>query len=653
VVRRPEAAAGIAPSASFAWTTVLASLALLSLFVLALIAFRILYTGTAEHVAIAWNLFLAWIPFVLALVVHERGGFGSSVPRFVVAGVLWLLFLPNAPYIVTDLKYVGRSGRVPVLYDVLLLFAAAWAGLLLGLTSLFLMHAVARRLVGALKAWSFVVGVLAVSSFGIYLGRLQRWNSWDVLVRPGPLSNDLAHAVLHPLGHPRPLAMTVLFTSFLLISYLVLYSFATRASALDAPPSAGRARRAGERRAHEPAAVTRRPRLLMLITLAETGGAQTYVTLLLPGLAERFDVTLAARGCGPLRDAARAAGVRFVPLEHVRRAINPWRDARGLVELVRLCRRERPDIAHANSSKAGILGRLAALLARVPIRVFTAHGWAFAAYRGLAGRLYLWGDRLVRPLTTLVICVAERERELGVRARTCTPKRTAVVRNAVDVSSFAESRHAGEPPQLIAVSRFAYPKDFVTLVEALAAVDVDYRAVFVGDGPERPAVVGELRRRGLSARVELLGERNDVPELLASSDLFVLSSRSEGLPVSVLEAMAASLPVVATDVGGVGELVVHGTTGLLVPPGDAGTLGKALERLLRERNLRRRLGTAARRRAEHEFDLPRWLRAHVDLYRRELELRGLPLPEPDASSWAAQAEAGIARIAAAPGRPTR
>jgi uncharacterized membrane protein len=212
--------------------TVVASLAILSLFVVAMIGFRILYTRTPDHAAIAWNLLLAWIPFVLALVVYERARAGASVPTLLALTILWLLFLPNAPYIVTDLKYVGRGGGVPVLYDVLLLSAAAWAGLLLGLTSLFLMHAVARRAMGAVNAWASVVGVLALSSFGIYLGRVQRWNSWDVFLRPGSLLGEIGRGLIDPLSHPRPIALTVLLTSFLLASYLVFYSFARMSSAV-------------------------------------------------------------------------------------------------------------------------------------------------------------------------------------------------------------------------------------------------------------------------------------------------------------------------------------------------------------------------------------------------------------------------------------
>ncbi len=160
--------------------------------------------------------------------------------------------------------------------------------------------------------------------------------------------------------------------------------------------------------------MSHKPRLLILITLAEAGGAQTAVSLLLPGLTAEFDVTVAAHGSGPLRDAARAAGVPFVQLEHMRRAISPWQDALALFELVRLCRRIRPDIVHAHSSKAGALGRLAAALADVPVRIFTVHGWSFAAYGGLPGRLYLWVERRLRRLTTAVICVAEASRDVGV-----------------------------------------------------------------------------------------------------------------------------------------------------------------------------------------------------------------------------------------------
>ena len=211
---------------------VVASLAGLSLFVLGMLAVRMLYTGTSVHGWLAWNLFLAWIPFLLALLLYERARAGASWRVLVPLGLLWLAFFPNAPYLITDLKHIGHGAQVPVLYDVLLLSAAAWLGLLLGLTSLFLVHAVARRLVGALDAWALVVAVLALSSFGIYLGRVQRWNSWDLVVHPASDRRPDRQRPAASLSHPRPIGLTVLFTSFLLVSYLALYSFA-RLSAIE------------------------------------------------------------------------------------------------------------------------------------------------------------------------------------------------------------------------------------------------------------------------------------------------------------------------------------------------------------------------------------------------------------------------------------
>lgn len=366
-----------------------------------------------------------------------------------------------------------------------------------------------------------------------------------------------------------------------------------------------------------------RPRVLVLVTLAEVGGAQTYVMSLVPALAEHFDVTVAAWGPGPLPAAAAEAGASYVPLRHVRRALHPVHDLLGLLELVRLIRRTRPHVVHANSSKAGVLGRLAAALTRVPIRIFTVHGWAFKAHHGTASRLYLWADRLVRPLTTRIVCVAETEREVGLRARTCTAEQAVVIRNAVDTSAAARAVPAGGPPLLVSVGRLKEPKDFLTLVRAAGRLHGDFRLRVLGDGPDRAEVVAEIEQLGLRDRVELAGEVDDVPRHLAAADAFVLSSRSEGMPMSILEAMAAGLPVVATRVGGIAELVADGETGLLVPAGDAAALAAALQRLVDDEALRKALGARGRERAVAEFDLAGFRRAHLELYERELVAAGV------------------------------
>jgi uncharacterized membrane protein len=200
----------------------LASLLLFSLLGVALIVVRAVYTMRPEGLGLIWNLFLAWVPFLVALAVYDRHRRGTRRGYLVGGAAVWLLFFPNAPYIVTDFKHLQYWYGAPVWFDVVVLSTFAWAGLLLGFLSLYLMQGVARRVVGAGNAWFGALGVLALSSFGIYVGRFQRWNSWDVFVRPRTI---LGGALEDFVAGPKPLAVTLLFTAFLTTAYLVFYAF--------------------------------------------------------------------------------------------------------------------------------------------------------------------------------------------------------------------------------------------------------------------------------------------------------------------------------------------------------------------------------------------------------------------------------------------
>jgi glycosyltransferase involved in cell wall biosynthesis len=199
-----------------------------------------------------------------------------------------------------------------------------------------------------------------------------------------------------------------------------------------------------------------------------------------------------------------------------------------------------------------------------------------------------------------------------------------VIRNAVDVSAAPCAKHEAEIPLIVSVGRLKPPKDFPTLVRALAVLELgSFRCIVVGDGPRRAELLSEIERHRLDQAVELAGERDDIAELLSTADVFVLSSASEGMPISIIEAMAAELPVVATAVGGIPELIVDGETGFLVPARDADALAQALGCLVADPTLRRQQGKAARARAEREFDLPAFRRAHVELYSSLLAARGI------------------------------
>jgi uncharacterized membrane protein len=194
-----------------------------SAFCVLLVLYRRHHTGDPFYGFLVWNLVLAWVPFALALAAYSnaRRGGGTAV---VVLGVLWLLFFPNAPYLLTDFIHLHESLTTPLWYDALMLAAFAWTGLALGFASLYVMQTIWQRAAGAVVSWLGVVGALALASFGVYLGRFLRFNSWDALVRPGQIADVVRNDLENPFQHPRLFAALVVLTGALTVAYLVVYS---------------------------------------------------------------------------------------------------------------------------------------------------------------------------------------------------------------------------------------------------------------------------------------------------------------------------------------------------------------------------------------------------------------------------------------------
>jgi uncharacterized membrane protein len=209
----------------------LAALALASVFCGALLAARWVYSDFGAYRFLLWNLFLAWIPLVAAVGVYDLNRRGTGLGGLLPLTALWLLFLPNAPYMLTDLIHLGTRDDAPLWFDLVLFSAYAWTGALLGFLSIYLMQVVVRRLAGALWSWAFVGMSLLACGFGIYLGRELRWNSWVVVTNPGPLLSDIWARLSDPFAYPRTLGMTVAVASLLSVLYLVLYAFAQLPSA--------------------------------------------------------------------------------------------------------------------------------------------------------------------------------------------------------------------------------------------------------------------------------------------------------------------------------------------------------------------------------------------------------------------------------------
>jgi glycosyltransferase involved in cell wall biosynthesis len=264
-----------------------------------------------------------------------------------------------------------------------------------------------------------------------------------------------------------------------------------------------------------------------------------------------------------------------------------------------------------------MVGRIAAYLERVPC-VFTPHAWSFLPGTPLIWRLSATPiEALLARIGDEVICVSEDELSVA-RGRHVLPREKGIViHNGVPDSPLrANPGESCGCARMLMVARFVPQKDHETLVRALANLDEPFELQLVGDGPKESSIASLVRRLKIEDRVIFLGERPDVPQLMARSHLFVLSSNWEGLPLVILEAMRAGLPVVASDVGGLREAVCHGETGYLFRAGDTDQLSGYLARLIEGAELRRQLGVAGRRSYERHFALPRQISETVSVYER-------------------------------------
>jgi glycosyltransferase involved in cell wall biosynthesis len=394
-------------------------------------------------------------------------------------------------------------------------------------------------------------------------------------------------------------------------------------------------RSSGESRGTDPSV---RPALLHLVTLSEWGGAQACVFALARGFAAEYSVTVGCGPGGPLVSRLRAAGIRVVEVPDLIRAPAPLVDLKALWWLVRWMRRERFTLVHCHSTKAGLLGRFAATIAGVPVRVFTVHGWPFTGWWHPALRwATVAAERMAARISTAVICVSEHDRQRALRLGIGPAAKIRVVHNGVDPGRWlfaagevepgagslpggALWRHGVVPDvrdggcRVVAVGRLTHQKDPFVLLRAWQLIRGPHRLIIAGDGALRADLEAAIRQHGLAGRVDLLGARDDVPDILHDADVFVMTSRWEGLPLAIIEAMMSGLPVVATAVGGVPEEVVDGETGLLVPPGEPEALARAVQRFLDDPQLRARAGAAGRRRAMERFTEARMLRETAEVY---------------------------------------
>jgi glycosyltransferase involved in cell wall biosynthesis len=366
-------------------------------------------------------------------------------------------------------------------------------------------------------------------------------------------------------------------------------------------------------------------RVACIVTRADPiGGAQVHVRDLTAGLqAQGHSATVITGGEGPFVDALRARDIPTVVLRHLSAPIAPLRDLRALREIHAVLADLRPDLLAAHSSKAGILGRLAGRSLRIPV-VFTAHGWAFTpGIPSPRAAVYRQIERIVGPLASRIITVSEFDRRLALDARIAAPDRVVTVHNGMpDIPARLHADPGRAPARLVMVARFEPQKDHATLLRALAGLqDSAWELDLIGDGPLMGDMKSLAATLGIAGRVHFLGQRTDVDQLLSKAQVSLLVTNWEGFPLSILEAMRAGLPVVASSVGGISESVCDEETGYLVPRGGAERLRDRIGRLLATPALRVRLGANGRTRFEQRFTLEATLAKTLAVYRDVLELR--------------------------------
>lgn len=353
----------------------------------------------------------------------------------------------------------------------------------------------------------------------------------------------------------------------------------------------------------------------MITRMDTVGGAQIHVRDIAIYLNNQGnDVHLITGGMGNVHHSLENIPIHTV--RHLVRELNPFSDMKAFFEMRKLLKEIDPDLVATHSSKAGIIGRLAAASLRIPV-IFTAHGWSFTdGVPILKKMIYRWVEKIVGYFTSGVIAVSQYDKSLAIKRKVLSEGKIICIQNGVhEVRKSNRVKEETEVIRLVMIARFAHPKMQLQLLVSLQKLrHLVWTMHFVGDGPEKGKAEQYAIENGIIQRVHFEGWRQDVDDMLAKSDIFILLSEYEGLPLSILEAMRAGLPIIATDVGGVKEAVTS-ENGILVHVDDSPALTEALERLIGNRELQMKMGAYGRRLYEEKFTFYKMMEETLAYYK--------------------------------------
>lgn len=380
-------------------------------------------------------------------------------------------------------------------------------------------------------------------------------------------------------------------------------------------------------------------KVLILVTQSEWGGAQKYVFDLAKNLRNDFDITVGvgplchsdseARGNGELIEKLKTASIKVKIFKNLVRQISPIKDLVCFFQLIKFICQNKFDVVHTNSSKAEILGNIAAKIARVKTVVFTAHGFVYNEPMSKIKRtFFLFLEKLANLFSDKVICVSEFDRQTAIKAKICKIEKLVTIHNGLDFDEFNRiffSSHDKRAELGLTVQNFVIGtvanfyttkglKYLIVAAEAVVKKFPNTRFIIVGDGELRFEIEKQIKDLNLQDKIILTGFQKDIHSYLKTFDLFVLSSVKEGLPFCLLEASAAGLPIVATKVGGIPEIVESEKSGLLVEPAKPQLLADAIVKIMKNENLICKYGQFGMNNIKNKFDLKNNLKRIREIY---------------------------------------
>jgi glycosyltransferase involved in cell wall biosynthesis len=373
-----------------------------------------------------------------------------------------------------------------------------------------------------------------------------------------------------------------------------------------------------------------------IITMLELGGAQRNTLFTVGNLDRDKFVPVLISGRGGLldREAKGISGLKTYFIDELTRPVSPMKDLISIFKIYKVLRVEKPDIVHTHSSKAGITGRIAAFLARIPVVIHTYHGFGFNDFQNMFSKMiYILAEKFANPLTTRFIAVTNEDITKGIKYGLGGSRKYSLIRSGIDTSKYFTPKHdkglikkeLGIPSLeniVTTIGPFKPQKNLRDFIKACAVTLQSFPEtcfIIVGDGEERQLIEELIAQLKLSEKVKLLGWRQDIDRILAVSDIFVLSSLWEGLPRSVLEAMCSGVPVVANAVDGVKEIISEGVTGFLIEPRNIKMLSDKIVYLLKNPGVAKDMGNKARESISRQYDINYMLKQQEELYTELME----------------------------------